>query len=191
MMNVVSMVPRQRAAILVAAGDVFARWGFTAASMQDIARRARLSEAWVQLHFGSKRDLFDAWVDQAWASALARLEAAVGEARSPEAKLQTFIHLRQGQAERMLRDSRITLEALRDILPLLEQRLAAPRAREVALLESIFEEGRVEGSFAFTVRGPRTAARALAVGLQDIECAMVRFLAASAQPAQSPDPSAR
>ncbi|MFY2563443.1 TetR/AcrR family transcriptional regulator [Corallococcus terminator] len=173
MMTVVSMIPRQRAAILTAAREAFARRGFTGASMQDIARSASLSPGMLHSYFKTKKDLFNAVVDQVWAVALADIEAAVWDARTPEVRLQTFIEIRQGMVERMIRDLRITTAALRDILPLVEPCLAGPRARELALLEAIFEEGRVRRSFA--VHNPRATARALAAGLHQIECTMVRF----------------
>ncbi|NOK16709.1 TetR/AcrR family transcriptional regulator [Corallococcus carmarthensis] len=172
-MTVLSILPRQRAAVLEAAREIFARRGFTEASLGDIATRAGLAPVRMPLHFKNKKALFDAVVDEVLAEALAGLEAAVGAAWTPAEKMQTFIEARQGLAERMVRQLRITPRALRDILPLVEPRLAAPRAREVVLLAAIFEEGRAQGTF--DVRDTRAAARALAMGLQHVECALLRF----------------
>ncbi|MFP2957239.1 TetR family transcriptional regulator [Myxococcus sp. 1LA] len=189
MVNVISMVPRQRAAILAAGREVFARRGYSAASMQDIARQARLSLEWVQLHFQRKRDLFGAVVEQVWGVAFARLEDAVRCAPGPEEKLQAYIEVRQQLAEQVLRGLPLTPESLRDLVPRVEPWLAASKEREVALLESIFDEGRAQGVFGLSERGPRTAARALMVGLQDIERAMVQFLLASARAVHPTEPS--
>ncbi|MCP3098251.1 TetR/AcrR family transcriptional regulator [Myxococcus sp. K15C18031901] len=171
--NIVSMVPRQRAAVLAAAREHFARRGFLETSLHDIARGAGLSLERVLTHFKDKRELFERVVDQVWAEALADLEAAVWEAGPPEERVRTFITHRQGMAERMIRALRVTPEALVDLVPRLEPLLAGPRARELALLEAILEDGTVSG--AFPLRDTRAAARALAASLQGIECATVRF----------------
>ncbi|WP_223643541.1 TetR/AcrR family transcriptional regulator [Corallococcus sp. EGB] len=168
-----SLIPMQRAAVLKAAREVFARKGFLQASLRDIAARARLSPARMAQLFQGKKELFDAVVDDVCDRGLARLEAAVGAAWTPAEKMRTFIEVRQGMAERTVQRLRVTPRAMRELLPLIEPRLARPRAREVAMLTSIFEEGRAQGSF--DVRNARAAARALAMGFQHIECALLRF----------------
>lgn len=172
-MTVLSLIPRQRAAVLKAAREVFARKGFLAASLSDIADRARLSPARMLSLFKGKKALFDAVVDDVCDRGLARLEAAVGAAWTPAEKMRTFIELRRGMAERAVQQLRVTPRALRELLPLIEPRLARHRVREVAMLTAIFEEGRAQGTF--DVRDTRAAARSLAMGFQHIECALLRF----------------
>jgi AcrR family transcriptional regulator len=46
--------------ILDAAEELFAERGFAAASMREIARRARTSQALLHHHFGTKANLYDA-----------------------------------------------------------------------------------------------------------------------------------
>ncbi|RKG56446.1 hypothetical protein D7X30_22995 [Corallococcus sp. AB011P] len=111
-------------------------------------------------------------VDDICDEAFAKLAAAVGAAWTPAEKMRTFIDVRQGMAERMVQQLRVTPRALRELLPLVEPRLARPRAREVALLTAIFEEGREQGTF--EVRDTRAAARALALGFQHVECTLLR-----------------
>lgn len=54
-----------RALVLDAADDVFARLGFSATTMDDIARAAGVSRACLAFHFASKEDVFAAAVDRA------------------------------------------------------------------------------------------------------------------------------
>jgi TetR/AcrR family transcriptional regulator, mexJK operon transcriptional repressor len=51
---------RKRADIVAAASDVFLEYGFAAASVDEIARRARVSKATVYSHFEGKHALFGA-----------------------------------------------------------------------------------------------------------------------------------
>jgi AcrR family transcriptional regulator len=67
----------RREQILVAATDAFARTGFAATSLDDIASEARVSRVILYRHFDSKADLYRAVLDRA----RARLEAA---AQGPE-----------------------------------------------------------------------------------------------------------
>ncbi|WP_147446967.1 hypothetical protein [Corallococcus sp. CA054B] len=94
-------------------------------------------------------------MDDVCDEACEKLEAAVGAAWRPAEKMRTFIEVRQGMAERMVQQLRVT-----------------PWAREVALLTAIFEAGKEQGTF--EVRNTRAAARALALGFQHVECTLLR-----------------
>ena len=77
--------------ILDAALSVFVEQGFTAARVEDIARRAGLSKGAVYLYFPSKEAMLNALVEQSagtLAKAAERL-VAVGAPRDPEAALGT------------------------------------------------------------------------------------------------------
>jgi AcrR family transcriptional regulator len=77
-----SSIPRQRRAlppddrraeILAAAFEVFARQGFAAARLDDIAKRAQVAKGTIYLHFHDKEDLFFELVRGAAAPLLKRL----------------------------------------------------------------------------------------------------------------------
>lgn len=78
-------------AITQAALQVFARKGYHQASIREIARAAELSLAGLYHYVGSKDELLFLVVDQALDSLLAKLDAAVAEAVSPEARLLALI----------------------------------------------------------------------------------------------------
>ena len=81
--------------ILDAALSVFAEQGFTAARVEDIARRAGLSKGAVYLYFPSKEAMLNALVEQsagALAKAAERL-VAVGAPRDPEAALRSVVFM--------------------------------------------------------------------------------------------------
>mgnify|MGYP000181502491 FL=1 len=52
------MSDERRAALLAAAAEVFARYGYRKASMDDVARAAGLSRQGLYLHYPTKEQLF-------------------------------------------------------------------------------------------------------------------------------------
>ena len=66
----------RRQAVLDTAGRVFSRSSYRGATTAEIAREAGISEPILYRHFGSKRDLYLACVDEAWGSFRAICEEA-------------------------------------------------------------------------------------------------------------------
>ena len=69
----------RRQAVLDTAGRVFSRSSYRGATTAEIAREAGISEPILYRHFGSKRDLYLACLDEAWASFRAGAERAIAE----------------------------------------------------------------------------------------------------------------
>src|SRR5262252_5018884 len=67
---------RTRAAILAAAEQQFARRGFVATRLEDVAEAVDLKRAALFYHFRDKQSLYDAVVADAFGSLAARLEEA-------------------------------------------------------------------------------------------------------------------
>lgn len=80
-------VPRavREQSILDVAGQVFARGGFHAASMDDIANRADVSKPMIYAYFGSKEGLYIAYIDRTGRQLLERLGQAAPRERHPRA----------------------------------------------------------------------------------------------------------
>jgi AcrR family transcriptional regulator len=85
-------------AILGAACDVIARRGFAQASIREIARAAALSQAGLYHYVGGKDELLFLVLDRSLDRLLGALDAALAEARTPEAKLLALVrtHLEFG-----------------------------------------------------------------------------------------------
>jgi AcrR family transcriptional regulator len=67
----------RRQAVLDTACRVFSRSSYRGATTAEIAREAEISEPILYRHFGSKRDLYLACLDEAWVSFRAEAEAAI------------------------------------------------------------------------------------------------------------------
>jgi AcrR family transcriptional regulator len=87
----------RRLAIVKAALGVFSRTSYSRATTAGIAREAGVSEPILYRHFASKRDLYFACLDEAWAELRAALDAklaAMGEHDVVRAAGQTALGLR-------------------------------------------------------------------------------------------------
>lgn len=137
-----------RTAILNAAGEVFARFGFKKASMEDIARRAGVGKGSLYLHFESKEELFEVCVRQATGQGLAELDAAVRRASTPEAKLRAYLQGKLQQGSRTVDGQRIQLETLFELGTQAVRFMPEIQEKEAALVARILIEGNAQGVFA-------------------------------------------
>jgi len=76
----------RRQAIVHAALPVFAKRSYAGATTAEIAREAGVSEPILYRHFPSKRDLYFACLDEAWARLRAAFEETFGEAERAAAE---------------------------------------------------------------------------------------------------------
>ncbi len=80
----------RRAALLECACGVFARGSYRGTTTKEIACEAGISEPILYRHFASKRDLYLACLDEAWARVQALWEKAVAAEPDPSAWLQAI-----------------------------------------------------------------------------------------------------
>jgi len=121
--------------ITQAALHVIARKGYHQASIREIARAAELSLAGLYHYVGSKDELLFLVIDQALDSLLGKLDAALAEALTPEARLLALIrtHLEfafhNGAALKVInRDVEVLADA---------HRMAATQKRQSYLLRGL------------------------------------------------------
>lgn len=116
-------------AILTAAAALFSDKGFEAASMNEIARRARVSKANVFHHFGSKRELYLAVLRSACeASSTGLFRAATAQEPAYAERLQAFTRAHLQSLIEHESDSWLMLRAL----------IEEPTADGSALAERVF-----------------------------------------------------
>ena len=145
---------QRRASLLEAAVAVFARRGYAAARIDEIASAADVSKALIYEHFASKRELHAAMLEQHVSELVERLGTALAEAEPGEARMRagtevffTFLEERRGAAAIMLRntgdpDVAAWLARLREqvgaaIVALMSEEMAAEIERDPRLRISI------------------------------------------------------
>ena len=136
-----------RAALLAAGTELFARYGFSGASVERIARRARVNRAMVSYHFGGKKKLYQ----QVLGAGLAELERRVGaicrSSGPAPLRLREFV---AAFAEVATRQACFPAMMLREVLSgghLLDEKLVAHLAAIFGLVREIVAQGVREGSF--------------------------------------------
>ncbi|QSQ19471.1 TetR/AcrR family transcriptional regulator [Pyxidicoccus parkwayensis] len=137
-----------RTAIMNAAGEVFARYGFKKASVEDIARRAGVGKGSIYLHFESKEALFEACVRSANVRSTAELEAAVRRASTPELQVRAFIECKLEQMTRGMGEHRIMMEHLFELGAQAMRFVPELQEKEAAVLARVLTEGTSQGVFA-------------------------------------------
>jgi len=83
--------PEREQLILDFAGQTFARDGYHSASMAEIARLADVSKPMVYAYFGSKEELYVAYINRMGRELLDRLMRSIGEHQPPIARLRTRV----------------------------------------------------------------------------------------------------
>ena len=91
-----SSEPKQHA-ILVAAWQAFATYGFRKTSMDDIARGAGMSRPAVYLHFKGKEEIFRSLVSHYYQGASADVATALAEPGSPAEQLKRAFDAQTGE----------------------------------------------------------------------------------------------
>ncbi len=92
----------RRQAVLDTACRVFSQSSYRGATTAEIAREAGISEPILYRHFGSKRDLYLACLDEAWRSFRAEAEQAIAEDRVGCLGAIANLYMRGGRRLRMI-----------------------------------------------------------------------------------------
>jgi TetR/AcrR family transcriptional regulator len=152
---------RTRATILAAAEDHFARRGYAATRLEDVAESVGVKRAALFYHFRDKQALYDAVIEEAFGGLVARVGAALSAegpvARRVEAAVEAWVdavHARPALARLILRHAADAEE--RPATPLFP---AAERLLRMAW--TLFEEGRRTGELQPLHEDPFHAASAL------------------------------
>ena len=126
----------RRQAVLDTACRVFSRSSYRGATTAEIAREAGISEPILYRHFGSKRDLYLACLDQAWASFRAEAQRAIDE--SPDSCLGAIANLYMRQGAKRLRVIDLWNQALTEATD--DKVIAAALRRQIREVHDFFAD---------------------------------------------------
>lgn len=124
----------RRAAILGAAFDSFARYGFRRTTMEDIARATGLSRAALYLHFQNKQDILRSLTQYYFDATEARMRLALDPANKPKHALAAAFEAKFGPEMQVLLDSPHGAELLDEKHSQSADIIAAGEARLARLL---------------------------------------------------------
>ena len=137
---------RQR--ILDAATAEFALRGFEAATVDRIARRARLNRAMLYYHFHSKRALYTAVLRTVFTLMRGHLAAIAASANTPADKLDQFVALFVLEGQHLAHIAPIMLREIADGGRRLDEETYAAMVHVLGVIRGIVDEGRRDGVFA-------------------------------------------
>jgi len=168
-----SSFEEKRGAILRAAAELFARFGFKKTTLEEIADRAGLAKPSLYHYFHSKEELVSAVVSHESRGLLDMLRLAVKDADGAAAKIEAFVGARYEYLQEKKNLYAVTQEEFREVQSL----VVAERDRffeaELTLLTEIMSEGVASGELAITE--PELVARVAISALQGIDVAFCRY----------------
>ncbi len=139
----------RRSQILRAAKTLFVQRGFRPTRVEDVAKLAGLSKGAVYFYFRSKRELFDALIDEEHAVTISFLEAAAEDDRPAAIKMVELARRYMDHFSELESPPRFFLlmseMAIRD--EEVRQRVIAIHDRFVDELAQLIEQGTREGTF--------------------------------------------
>ena len=157
----------KRERILAAAVKVFAKHGFYATRVSDIAREAGVADGTIYLYFKNKDDVLISIFDDRIRRLIEVLERSISESDSVEERLRRIIELQLGLLEEERDLAEVVTVNLRQSSRMLKQ-YATPLFMEyLGVIARVISDGQREGSVRSDV-SPRLAARAMWGGLDGI-----------------------
>ena len=141
------MVKKTREKFIEVARQLFARKGVENTTMNDIASASDKGRRTIYTYFKSKREIFNAVIDNESEQLLQRLRVIVAQAISPEEKLREYVDCRlQTLREIVSRNGSLRAGFFRDVRKVDRARAIISR-KEAALLMEILREGIETGDF--------------------------------------------
>ncbi len=141
------MVKKTREKFIEVARQLFARKGVENTTMNDIASASDKGRRTIYTYFKSKREIFNAVIDNESEQLLVKLRMILAKPISPEEKLQEYVGCRlQTMREIVSRNGSLRAGFFRDVRKVDRARAIITR-KEAALLIEILHEGIATGDF--------------------------------------------
>lgn len=161
-----------RDAILRAATSLFAQYGFKKASVDEVARLARIGKGTIYQHFESKEALFAEVIRHESETLIQGMALAMKRAPTLEDKVRVFVRHRIARLKELANLHRVSSEAIIELFPLAEEARQQFFEREIQLLTDVFEEGARSG--VFELQSPRLLALAIISCLRGMEVVLLQ-----------------
>ncbi len=170
-----SLTPSQdanRSAILDAARDLFARYGFKKTTMEDIAMALRKGKSSLYYYFKNKEDIFQAVIDSESEILFKKLKEVVDSDLSPKDKLRNYVIVRMQTISQLANYQKVLKEDFYGENKYLGAKRKKGESVEEAYLKTILEVGVRNG--VFNIRDIQLGAMSIAVVLRGLEIPLFR-----------------
>lgn len=157
----------KRERILRAATRVFARKGFYATKVSEVAKAAGVADGTIYLYFKSKDDLLVSLFEDRIMLLLKTLDRALAERPTPQARLRCVIEMQLGLLEGERDLAEVITVNLRQSTRLMKQYAAPKFALYLEMIANVIAEGQRAGAFRADV-SPHIVARTIFGALDGI-----------------------
>lgn len=166
------MVKKTREKFIEVARQLFARKGVENTTMNDIASASDKGRRTIYTYFKSKREIFNAVIDNESEQLLQRLRVIVAQPISPEDKFREYIACRlQTMREIVSRNGSLRAGFFRDVRKVDRARAIITR-KEVTLLIEILHEGINTGDF--EIQNVKESALIIVNAIQGLDVPYIR-----------------
>ncbi len=131
----------KRALIVEAAMKVFARYGFSKTTIEDIARQAGIGKATLYYHFDGKEALFKAVLEREVELTLLEIRQATEQESDPEGKMAAFLRMSLSGYNQRKTLARIFRQDIAALMPLAERVVREMFDASVEFVSQLLEEG--------------------------------------------------
>ncbi len=139
-----------RAMIIEAAREVFSRFGYKKATLDDIASSLYKAKSSIYYYFKSKEDVFKAVIDYEGKRADAIIKEAVSNAGSPEEKLATYFRTVKDFIKETINYYMLIQEEMLEVMSFSEEMKHKHKKESADFIAGIIQEGINTGIFADT-----------------------------------------
>jgi TetR/AcrR family fatty acid metabolism transcriptional regulator len=148
----------KRAAILAAATSVFARRGFFAAQVADVARAAGIAAGTVYLYFRSKDEILTSIFDRTMQEAIEEGQAALADVDDPAERLRRIARMHLARLGRDRNLAIVFQVELRQTTKFMERFSKTGLRDYLSVIQRTIEEGQASGVFRTSIDA-RTASK--------------------------------
>jgi len=156
-----------RNSIVIAASEVFSKYGYKKTTMDDIAKALGKGKSSIYYYFSNKEEIFEAVLEQEVTLLKSNLQKAVNQKKHHKGKLKAYIITRMEGIESMLNFYAAVKNEYLAQFEFMERIRYKYDQEEIANIQEILEEGVEKGDF--SIEDPFLASIAIVTSMKGFE----------------------
>jgi TetR/AcrR family transcriptional regulator len=133
--------------IIEAARNLFAHYGFSKVTMEEIAAEVGMGKASLYYYFPKKEDLFKSVIQKEQDLFVEEIENLIRQNLTATKKLDNYVSKRLEYFQQLINLATLNVHSLIDIKSMFKELFKRFEDQELVLLQKIFEEGKDKGEF--------------------------------------------
>jgi len=133
--------------IIEAARNLFAHYGFSKVTMEEIAADVGMGKASLYYYFPKKEDLFKSVIQKEQDLFVEEIENLIRQNLTATKKLEDYVSKRLEYFQQLINLATLNVHSLVDIKTMFKELFIKFEDQELVLLQKIFDEGKTKGEF--------------------------------------------